>query len=74
LVAIVNPTDLTQSYRLQRLIGASTIDDDAVDLEPGHQALRVYRSQIIEETRLTVTGGPMVTQVLRWDPMGRFVR
>jgi len=74
LVAIVNPTDLTQTYRLQRFIGATMIDDDSVDLEPGHQAIRVYRSQTVEETRLTVTGGPMVTQVLRWDPMGRFMR
>lgn len=74
LVAIVNPTDSSQSYRLQRFIGADAFDDDAVDLEPGHQALRVYRSQTAEDVRLTVTGGPVVTQVLRWDPMGRFMR
>lgn len=74
LVAIVNPTDSTQSYRLQRFIGTDVIDEDAVDLESGHQALRVYRSQTAEDIRLTVTGGPMVTQVLRWDPMGRFMR
>jgi len=74
LVAIVNPTNATQSYRLQRFIGADGVDDDAVDLEPGHQLLRVYRSQTDEDTQLTVTGGLMVTQVLRWDPMGRFMR
>jgi glycerophosphoryl diester phosphodiesterase len=74
LVAVVNPTDSIQSYHLRRLIGGNLIDDDGVDLEPGHQLLRVYRSQTNEELRLTVTGGPMVTQVLRWDPMGRFMR
>ena len=74
LVAVVNPTDLIQSYRLRRLIGTGAIDDDVVDLEPGHQLLRVYRSRTEEEIQLTVTGGPMVIQVLRWDPLGRFMR
>ncbi len=73
LVAIVNPTDSIQSYRLRRLIGPDVIDDDLVDLEPGHQLLRVYRSQTEEEIQLTVTGGLMVIQVLRWDPLGRFM-
>jgi len=74
LVAVVNPTDSIQSYRLQRLIGADAIDDEVVDLKPGHQLLRVYRSWTEEEIQLTVTGGPMVTQVLRWDPLVRFLR
>jgi len=74
LVAVVNPTDLIQSYRLRRLIGTDAIDDEVVDLEPGHQLLRVYRSRTEEEIQLSVTGGPMVTQVLRWDPLGRFMR
>jgi hypothetical protein len=74
LVAVVNPTDSIQSYRLHRLIGADSVDDEVVDLEPGHQLLRVYRSRTEEEIQLSVTGGPMVTQVLRWDPLGRFMR
>jgi glycerophosphoryl diester phosphodiesterase len=74
LVAVVNPTDSIQSYRLRRLIGTDAVDDDVVDLEPGHQLLRVYRSRTEEEIQLSVTGGPMVTQVLRWDPLGRFMR
>ena len=74
LVVVVNPTDSVQSYRLRRLIGTDAVDDEVVDLEPGHQLLRVYRSRTEEEIRLTVTGGPMVTQVLRWDPLGRFMR
>lgn len=74
LVAIVNPTGSTHSYTLQRFIGADMIDDDRIDLEPGCQLVRVYRSQTDEETRLTLTGGPMATQVLRWDPLGRFMR
>jgi len=74
LVAVVNPTDSIQSYRLLRLIGTDAIDDDVVDLEPGHQLLRVYRSWTEEEIQLSVTGGPMVTQVLRWDTLGRFMR
>ncbi len=74
LVAVVNPTDSIQSYRLQRFIGADAIDDEVVDLEPGHQLLRVYRSWTEEEIHLTVTGGPMVTQVLRWDPLVRYMR
>jgi glycerophosphoryl diester phosphodiesterase len=74
LVAVVNPTESIQSYRLQRLIGADAIDDEVVDLKPGCQLLRVYRSWTEENIQLTVTGGPMVTQVLRWDPLGRFMR
>jgi glycerophosphoryl diester phosphodiesterase len=74
LVAVVNPTDSIQTYRLLRLIGADAIDDEVIDLEPGHQLLRVYRSRTEEEIQLSVTGGPMVTQVLRWDPSGRFMR
>ncbi len=74
LVAVVNPTDSIQSYRLRRLIGTDTIDDEVVDLEPGHQLLRVYRSRTEEKIQLTVAGGLMVTQVLRWDPLGRFMR
>jgi len=74
LVAVVNPTDSIQSYRLQRFIGADAIDDEDVDLKPGHQLLRVYRSWTEEEIHLMVTGGPMVAQVLRWDPLGRFMR
>jgi len=74
LVAIVNPTDSVQSYRFRRLIGADAIDDEVVDLEPGHQLLRVYRCRTEEIIQLTVTGGPMVTQVLRWDPLGRYMR
>ena len=74
LVAVVNPTDSIQTYRLLRLIDADTIDDEVIDLEPGHQLLRVYRSRTEEEIQLSVTGGPMVTQVLRWDPLGRFMR
>ena len=73
MVAVVNPTDSIQSYRLRRLIGSDVIDDDLVDLEPGHQLLRVYRSQTEKEIQLTVTGGLMVIQVLRWDPLGRFM-
>jgi hypothetical protein len=34
----------------------------------------VYRSWTEEEIHLTVTGGPMVTQVLRWDPLVRYMR
>ena len=74
LVAVVNPTESIQSYRLCRFIGTDTIDDEFVDLEPGHQLLRVYRSRTEEEIHLTVTGGPMVKQVMRWDPSGRFMR
>jgi len=74
LVAVVNPTGSIQSYCLLRHIGADAIDDEVVDLEPGHQLLRVYRSRTEEEIQLSVTGGPMVTQVLRWDPLGRFMR
>jgi glycerophosphoryl diester phosphodiesterase len=74
LVAVVNPTDSSQSYQLRRHIGGDLIDDDGVDLEPGHQLLRIYRSQTDEDLRLLLTGGPMVTQVLRWDPLGRFMR
>jgi len=74
LVAVVNPTDSIQSYRLLRLIGADAIDDEVVDLKSGHQLLRVYRCRTEEEIQLTVTGGPMVTQVVRWDPLGRFMR
>ncbi len=74
LVAVVNPTDSIQSYRLQRFIGADAIDDEVVDLKPGHQLLRVYRSWTEEEIQLTVTGGPMVAQVLRWDPLVRYLR
>ncbi len=74
LVAVVNPTDLIQSYRLQRLIGADAIDDDVVDVKPGHQLLRVYRSRTEEEIQITVTGGPMVAQVVRWDPLDRYMR
>ena len=74
LVAVVNPADSIQSYRLQRFIGADAIDDEVVDLKPGHQLLRVYRSWTEEEIQLTVTGGPMVTQVLRWDPLVRYLR
>jgi hypothetical protein len=73
LVAIVNPTDSIQSYRLRRHIGPDVIDDEVVDLKPGHQLLRVYRSQTEEEIQLTVAGGLMVIQVLRWDPLGRFM-
>jgi hypothetical protein len=36
--------------------------------------LRMYRSRTEEEIQLAVTGGPMVTQVVRWDPLGRFMR
>ena len=74
LVAVVNPTDSIQSYRLHRLIGADAIDDEVVDLKPGHQLLRVYRSWTEEDILLTVTGAPMVTQVLRWDPLVRHMR
>ena len=74
LVAVVNPTDSIQSYRLRRLIGADAIDDEVVSLKPGHQLLRIYRSWTEEEIQLTVTGGPMVTQVLRWDPLVRYMR
>jgi hypothetical protein len=74
LVVVVNPTDSIQSYRLLRLIGADAIDDEVVDLESGHQLLRVYRSRTEEGIQLAVTGGPMVTQVVRWDPLGRFMR
>jgi len=74
LVAVVNPTDSIQSYRLQRFIGADAIDDEFVDLKSGHQLLRVYRSWTEEEIQLTVTGGPMVTQALRWDPLVRYLR
>jgi len=74
LVAVVNPTDSIQSYRLQRFIGADVIDDEVVDLKPRHQLLRVYRNWTEKEIHLTVTGGPMVTQVLRWDPLVRYMR
>jgi glycerophosphoryl diester phosphodiesterase len=74
LVAVVNPTHSIQSYRLHRLVGTDAIDDDDVDLEPGHQLLRVYRSRTEEDIQLSVIGGPMVTQVVRWDPSGRFMR
>jgi hypothetical protein len=74
LIAVVNPTDSIQSYRLRRLIGADAIDDEVVSLKSGHQLLRIYRSWTEEEIQLTVTGGPMVTQVLRWDPLVRYMR
>jgi glycerophosphoryl diester phosphodiesterase len=74
LVAVVNPTDSIQSYRLRRVIGADMVDDEVVDMKPGHQLLRLYRSRTEEKIQLTVTGGPMVTQVLRWDPLARYMR
>lgn len=74
LVAVVNPTDSMQSYRLRRLIGADEVDDDVADVKPRHQLLRMYRSRTEEGIRLTVSGGPMVTQVLRWDPLDRYMR
>jgi hypothetical protein len=74
LVAVVNPTESTQSYRLRRFIGDDAIDDEVADLESRHQLLRVYRSQTEADIHLIVTGGPMVAQVLRWDPLDRYMR
>ena len=74
MIAVVNPTDSIQSYRLRRVIGTDVIDDDVVDVQPRHQLLRVYRSQTEETIHLTVSGGPMVAQVVRWDPLDRYMR
>ena len=74
LVAIVNPTDVAQTYRLLRSISSKVIDDEAIEVGPGTQLVRVYRSWTEDEISVSVSGGPMVVQTLRWDPLGQFMR
>ncbi len=69
LLAVVNPTQSTQTYVLRRRIGNELIDDETAEVEPEHQLLRVYRSSTDHEIELTVTGGPMVAHTLKWDAM-----
>jgi glycerophosphoryl diester phosphodiesterase len=73
LLALVNPTDTVQSYRLERRIGDDLVDDQTASLEPGHQLIRVYRSATREPIEIVVSGGPVVTDTLRWDPMIRIL-
>jgi hypothetical protein len=66
-VAIVNPTEATHGYRLQRRIGDGLIDDEVFELEARHQLVRVYRSATDEWIEVRVSGGPMVATAIRWD-------
>jgi hypothetical protein len=74
LVAIVNPTDVLQTYRLRRLISSRVVDDETIDVRPETQMVRVYRSWTDDEIVISLSGGPMVVQTLRWDHLARFMR
>jgi glycerophosphoryl diester phosphodiesterase len=73
LLALVNPTQSTHSYVLRRRIGLDLVDDESVELAPGHQLIRVYRSSTDEDIELRAEGGPMIPLILRWDPLVRFI-
>ncbi len=73
-MAIVNPTDVLQTYRLRRSISSKVIDDEVIDVRPETQLVRLYRSWTEDEIAVSVGGGPMVVQTLRWDPLGRYLR
>lgn len=74
LVAIVNPTQTAQTYRLFRSISERVIDDETIEVQPQTQLVRVYRSWTDSDISVSVSGGPMVVQTLRWDPLGQFMR
>jgi glycerophosphoryl diester phosphodiesterase len=71
LLAVVNPTGSSQTYELQRRIGDEIVDAEIKEVEPGRQLIRIYRSSTDEPIEITVTGGPMVADTLRWDAMIR---
>lgn len=73
LLALVNPTQSTHSYVLRRRIGLDLVDEESVELAPGHQLIRVYRSSTDEDIELRAEGGPMIPLILRWDPLVRFI-
>jgi glycerophosphoryl diester phosphodiesterase len=73
LVAVVNPTETALTYQLTRSIGGRVVNIEHVDVRSRAGMLRVYRSRSEESMSLSVSGGPMVVQVVRWDPLGRFL-
>jgi hypothetical protein len=73
LVAIVNPTDAALTYRMTRTIGGQIVNDEQIDVQPQTQIVRLYRSRTDRDISLTVRGGPFVVQVVRWDPLERFL-
>jgi hypothetical protein len=67
MLALVNPSDETQLYHIERTIGGELVHDEIVELEPSQQVVRVFGCRTDEIIEVRATGGPMVTQTLRWD-------
>lgn len=74
LLAIVNPSAESQTYRVSRRIGNDLIDEEAFELLPSHQLIRVFPSRTEEVIEVLVEGGPMLAQTIRWDPFLRTMR